>query len=100
MLEVEIRPAIRTLAYALLPLRLMFEALHLVFQAQLQLLQADFFQFFVVGEVSLLSEGFKPLGVLRMLLNQSLKFVVTGQEMSLVESASLPDLLGFLLLLG
>src|SRR5208282_3717838 len=64
-----------------LPLELHFQTLHLVFQAQLQLLQPHFLYFFVFGEVSLLGEGFQPLGVLRVLLNQSLELVMTGQEL-------------------
>jgi hypothetical protein len=60
---------------------LMLQTLHLVFEAKFQLLQPHFLQFFVVGEVSLLGEGFQPLGVLRVLLNQSLELIVTGQEL-------------------
>ena len=58
-----------------------FQTLHLVFEAQLQFLQPHFFKFFVIGEVSLLGEGFQPLGVLRVLLNQSLELILTGREL-------------------
>ncbi len=64
-----------------LPLELRFQTLHLVFKAQLQFLQPHFFQFFVVGEVSLLGEGFKPLGVLLVLLSPSLELIMAGQEL-------------------
>jgi hypothetical protein len=62
-------------------LNLVFQTLHLVFESQLQFLEPHFFQFFVVGEVALLGEGFQPLGVLRVLLNQSLELIMTGQEL-------------------
>jgi hypothetical protein len=64
-----------------MPMDLELQALHLVFQAQLQFLEPHFFQFFVFGEETLLGEGFQPLGVLRMLLNQSLELIMTGQEL-------------------
>ena len=63
------------------PLNLLLQTMHLVLKAQLQLLQPHFLHFFVFGEVSLLGEGFQPLGVLRVLLNQSLELIMTGQEL-------------------
>ena len=79
-----------------LPLKLLFQRQHLVFEAQLQFLQPHFFQFFIVGEVALLGEGFQPLGVLRVLLNQSLELVMDWSGVALLESASLLDLLLFI----
>jgi hypothetical protein len=61
-------------------LRFMLECLHLVFKTQFELFESNFFQFFVVGEVSLFGEGFQSLGILRMLLCQPLELIVTGQE--------------------
>jgi hypothetical protein len=63
------------------PLELHLQVQHLVFETQFQLLQPDFLHFFVFGEVPLLGERFQPLGKLRMLLNQSPEFFMTGQEM-------------------
>jgi hypothetical protein len=59
----------------------LLDGLHLVLETQLQLFQSDFFKFFVFGEVALLSEGFEPLGVLRVLRDQFAEFIVTGQEL-------------------
>jgi hypothetical protein len=61
-------------------LDLMLDTLHLVFEAQLKFLEPNFFKFFVVGEVPLLGEGFQSLGVLRVLLHQSLELIMTGEE--------------------
>ena len=54
---------------------------HLVSEAQFQLLQPDFFQLFVVGEIPLVGERGETLLILRMLMGQLSKLVVRGQEM-------------------
>jgi len=53
---------------------------HLIFKPQLQLLEPDFFQFFVVGKVTLVGKRGKTLLVLRVLLGQLAEFIVRGQE--------------------
>jgi hypothetical protein len=64
-----------------LPLNLLLQAVHLVFETQLEFLQPHFFQFFVVGEKSFFGERFEALGVLRVLLNQLLELNMAGQEL-------------------
>src|SRR5215467_14547694 len=64
-----------------LSLQLPLDRIHLILEAQLQLLKPYFFHLFIFGEVALLGEGFQPLGVLRMLLNQPLELLMTGQEL-------------------
>jgi len=54
---------------------------HLVLDAQLQLLQPYFFEFFIFGEVPLLEESFKTLGVLGVFLGQLAEIVIAGQEL-------------------
>src|SRR3974390_3170808 len=64
----------------LLPI-LALDRFHLIFEAEVQLFQPDFFQLLVFAEITFLGEYIKTLGILRMLLNQAAEFVVTGQEL-------------------
>lgn len=61
---------------AVLPL----DHFHLIFEPQFKLFQPDFFQLFVVGEVTLMGERGETLFVLRMLLGQLAEFIVASQE--------------------
>jgi hypothetical protein len=80
--------------FAVLPL----DDLHLVFEPQFQLLQSDFFEFLVVGKITLVGKRGEPLLILRVLLGQPAEFLVRGQEM--VSRGKHPtDLLLFNLLL-
>ena len=63
----------------LLPI-LPLNAFHLVFEPQLQLLEAHFLQLFIFAEVTFLGERIKTGGILHVLLSQPAEFVVAGQE--------------------
>ena len=60
---------------------LLLDALHLVFETQLELLKSNFLYFFVFGKEPLSDEGIKLLGVLRMLLGQFAKFRIAFEEL-------------------
>ncbi len=60
---------------------LLLDALHFVFETQLELFKSDFLYFFFVGKEPLGDEGIKLLGVLRMLLGQPTEFVVAFEEL-------------------
>src|SRR5574341_195921 len=60
---------------------LLLDALHLVLEAQLELLQAHFFQFLIFGQVAFLDQGIEALRVLRVLLNQLAELFMAGQEL-------------------
>src|SRR4029077_5433912 len=64
----------------LLPI-LALNGLHLVLQAQFQLLQTDLFQLLVFAEVTFLGECIEALRVLRVLLSQSAEFLMIGQKL-------------------
>ena len=59
---------------------LLLHRLHLVFQAEFQLLQPHLFELFVFGRVRLLGERIEALRVLRMFLSQPAELFVAGQE--------------------
>jgi len=63
----------------LLPI-LALNRFHLIFEAEFQLFNPHFFQFFVFAEITFLGECIETLCILRMLLSQPAEFVVTGQE--------------------
>jgi hypothetical protein len=54
---------------------------HLIFEAELQLLEAYFLEFLVFAEVPFLGEYFEALRVLRVLLSQLAEFLVARQEL-------------------
>src|SRR5712692_806504 len=56
------------------------DGLHLVPQTQFQLFQSDFFQFFVVGKVTLVGKRGETLLKLRVLLGQLAELFMRGQE--------------------
>jgi hypothetical protein len=78
---------VRSKLRAILPLN----RLHLIFEPQLQLFQPDFFQLFVVAEISFLGEGIKAGRVLQVFLSQFPEFFMTAQE-HLVRSQHPADL--------
>jgi hypothetical protein len=64
-----------------LRLELLLNALHFVFETQLELLKSNFLYFFFFGEKTLGDEGIKFLGVLRMLLGETTEFIVAFEEL-------------------
>src|SRR3954470_15749600 len=64
----------------LLPI-LALNGLHLILEAEFQLLQPHFFQLFVFAEIPFLGECFETLRVLGVLMSQPTELVVTGQEL-------------------
>src|SRR5579883_2594606 len=70
---------LRYLVLGLLP-ETPLDQFHLIFQAQLQLLQPDLFQLFVFGEVAFFGECIEALCVLRVLCCQPTELLVAGQE--------------------
>jgi len=54
---------------------------HLIFEAELQLLEAYFLEFLVFAEVPFLGKCFEALRVLRVLLSQLAEFLVACQEL-------------------
>jgi hypothetical protein len=70
---------LRYVGSVLLP-ELPLNGLHLVFEPQLQLLEANFLKFFVFAEITFLGETFKASGILHVLLSQLAEFIVVGQK--------------------
>ena len=67
MLRGAYREVVEELSYVIGEPELAFQELHLVFQAQFQLLQADFFDLLVSRQETFLSEGIETLRILRVL---------------------------------
>ena len=67
------------------------DGLHLVFEPQLQLLEADFLKLFVFAEITFLGERFESSGLLHVLLSQPTELVVAAQE-SVLRSQHSADL--------
>jgi hypothetical protein len=59
----------------------LFDVLHLVFDAQLELLEADFFHLLVFRQISFFDQGVKTLRVLTVFLGQPTKFLVAGKKL-------------------
>jgi hypothetical protein len=59
----------------------LLNGLHLVFQAQFELLDANFLQLFIFREVSFFNQGVKTLGILIVFLGQPTKFFVAGKKL-------------------
>jgi hypothetical protein len=81
---------LRDVSAVLLPI-LPFDCLHLVFKTKFQLLEPNFFQFFIFAEVALLGERIKASRILHMFLSQLAKFIVIGQQ-SVIRSQHPVDL--------
>jgi hypothetical protein len=59
---------------------LTLQGLHLVLEAEFQLLEPNLFDLLILGKKSLLGEGFEPLGVLGMFRNKAPEFFIPGNE--------------------
>jgi hypothetical protein len=59
----------------------LFDHLHLVFQAKLELFNAHFFQLFIFRKISFFNQGGETLGVLIVFLGQPTKFFVAGKKL-------------------
>src|SRR5208337_1311937 len=60
---------------------LQFQTLHLVFQAEFQLLQAHFFELFFFGKILLLNQAFETLLVFGMFLGQAAKLIIGFEKL-------------------
>jgi hypothetical protein len=59
----------------------LLDHLHLVFQAELQLFNAHFFQLFFFREIAFFNQGAEALGVLIVFLGQPTKLIVAGKKL-------------------
>jgi hypothetical protein len=59
---------------------LTLQGLHLVLEAEFQLLKPNLFDLLILGKKSLLGEGLQPLGVLGMFRNKAPEFFIPGNE--------------------
>ena len=60
---------------------LVFEAFHLIFQAELQLLESYFLELFVFRKIFFLDQIIEALRILRVFVRQAAELIVAGKKL-------------------